>query len=203
VKETFPYALSGAEVGSSEALSAKCFRDSGYIIDAICDDIYHGVNYRSIETGVFYFSGAVLSRPFNPGSTVPTLPENQIFSTIAAITAIGSYITGIGMPDVPVPFTQTGILSTLQTNSQILSVLGRIDNLTYPLKNVGGQQSYFPATSAEQEEKKLANTILNNRSSIQQTVSSYVYKKEYLRFATPAINSMLSSFNNFTIVINC
>lgn len=180
VKTAFPFALSGATPGSSEALSAKCFRDSGYIIDAICDDIFAGVNYRSVETGAFYFSGAVLARPFNEFSPVPTLPENQVFSTIAAITAIGSYITGLNMPDQPAPFTASGILSTTQTSTQILSVLNLIDVLTYPLKNNGGQVAYLPSVSASQDEKLLAGIVRSNKTNIQRAVSAYVFEKNYL-----------------------
>jgi microcystin-dependent protein len=114
VLDNFPVALSGSNQTISSVLSTKCFRDSGYIIDSIAADIANNTNHRSIETGTLYFSGYITAsrNQNNTGSSVPSLPKDQVIPTIEAIKAIGSYITGIDQPIKPHTITG-GILSAL------------------------------------------------------------------------------------------
>ena len=97
VKTYFPVALYSNIPGGSEALSAKCYRDTGFIVDSIAADLVNNANHRSIETGLFYLSGAVLNSTF-VNDVIPTLPQNQVKATVAAISAIGSFITGLLIP---------------------------------------------------------------------------------------------------------
>jgi hypothetical protein len=140
---------------------------------------------------MFYFSGAVLARQNNAGSSVPTLPTNQVEATIAAISAVGSYITGDGIIIPPPSFTNFGILST-EGSSQKLKVKELIETMVFPLKTNGDQLPYSPAGIVIQDNVNLGNLILANKSSIQQEVSSYVLRKNYLTF-NPAISAEITA----------
>lgn len=177
----FPYALSATSISGVDALSAKCYRDTGYIVDALAADIYNAANHRSVETGIVYFSGAVLARMQNTGSTVPTLPVEQVQSTIAAITAIGAYITGIDVPSQPPNIIGGPILDAgsggENRNGDVLSL---INVMVYPLSTGKTDLNYVPAGNPTSESIDLGNNILSNKDTIQRTVSSYVDKKNYL-----------------------
>ena len=205
VKYNFPQALSGISSADSDALSAKCFRDTGYIVDAIVADIKNNANHRSVEAGQFYFNGAVLARQNNPGSSVPTLPANQVDATIAAISAIGKYIVGpSGIIPFPPPYTPNlGILPDANLASLTGNVISLIDAMIYPLQNNGASVSYSPAGSASNTDQYYGYMLIDNKSSIQRTVSSYVFEKEYLRKVNNTTQSLIvSSLNNFTRVIS-
>lgn len=182
VKYNFVDALSGVDNNASNALSAKCYRDTGYIVDSIAADILNNANHRSVETGVFYFSGAVLAAQNNLNTSVPTLPANQVNATIAAISALGVYITGDGIPALPTPFTPVGVLSSAQLLAAKPLVKTLSETVYYPLQNNGQILSYSPAGSATIEDINLGNAILQNKTTIQNAVSSYVLRKNYLTF---------------------
>ena len=110
VKSTYPIALSAVTMSGSDALSAKCYRDTGYIVDSIIADLRNNANHRSIETGLLYFSGYITQNK-NLSSTVPALPQNQVNPTIEAIKAIGSIITGYNIP-LSSTSTSSGLLSS-------------------------------------------------------------------------------------------
>ena len=193
VKYYFPVSLSGVDALQSDALSAKCFRDTGYIIESIAADLNNQANHRSVETGMFYFSGAVLARQNNMGSSVPTLPVDQVQATITAISALGVYINGNNIPALPTPFTSTGVLSSSAYNSVKPFVSNLVDVMTYPLRTNGDRVEYSPAGNPSNEDVVLGNTILNNRNSIQRTVSGYVFEKAYL--SPPLDNSLVEKCN--------
>jgi len=188
IKRTFPSALSGTNDTISNELSAKCFRDSGYIIDAIAADISNDANHRSIEVGEAYYTGAVLARPSNPGSPVPTLPTDQVEATETAIEAIGKIITGINISDVnpEFPFNSiNGILSAgteADDDSTKNRVVNLITTIIYPFNNNGSRipGGYDPAGAPTPEEISLASVLLNNKSTIQDSVESYVDIRGYL-----------------------
>lgn len=204
VKFAFPLALSGTNSSESDALSAKCFRDTGFIIDALVADIYNNTNHRSIEAGQFYFNGAVLARQNNQGSDVPTLPEDQVEATISAISAIGRYI--VNPAGLVYPPVYTPVEGIIQPTTSLYELSGKvydlIDTMVYPLKNQGESLSYSPAGSATDSDQYYGSELLENKQTIQKAVSSYVYAKKYLRKAnTPAQLYMVDSLNNFTRVI--
>lgn len=185
IKRTFPEALSGINVTVSNNLSAKCFRDSGYIVDAIVADISNNANHRSIEVGEAYFTGAVLERINNEGSTVPSLPNNQVEATETAIEAIGKLITGINISDInpDFPFTNTtGVLSAEPGNERIDEVITLINTVKYPISNNGQRipGGYVPAGNPTTDSIALANVLTNNKSVIQDSVEQYVEIRGYL-----------------------
>jgi hypothetical protein len=181
VKTNFPFALSADTLSGSEALSAKCFRDSGYIIDSIAADLENNANHRSVETGSFYFSGAVLARDRNYDSIIPTLPADQVEATIQAISAIGKYITGRDIPLSPPSFTIDGVLFRGSGGEdRVGDVLKLVETMIYPLQTSGANVSYSPEGSPTPEDIDLGSLLLTERLNVQKTLSAYVFSKNYL-----------------------
>lgn len=176
-KETFPTAM-----GSNPTLSAKCFRDMGYIIDAIAADIGNNANHRSIEVGSMYFqTNLLVNTPPFTNSSVPTLPQSEVQATIACINILKNYINGINIPSSPTPFTTTGILSSTEEGStRQQDVEERIANVIYPLENNGSVNTYSPQGDPNSVDLAVANLLLLNKSKIQKEVSQYVVEKRYL-----------------------
>lgn len=175
--------LSEVVAADITGLSAKCFRDTGFIVDSLVADVRNAANHRSVETGQFYFSGAVLSRTVNEGSSVPTLPANEVEATIQAISAIGRFITGDNIPALPPEYTiiSVPILDTINEGSvRNDSVWFGISAMIYPLENNGSQLSYFPQGNPSENDIELGNILLSNKNTIQRNVSAYVLEKEYL-----------------------
>ena len=163
VQFAFPAALSGNITTSSATLSTKCYRDSGYIIDSIAADLLNNANHRAVETGNLYFSGYINS--FKSGTTVPSLPANQVNPTIAAIQNIGSIIAGY---DVAVQFdptyTNNGVLSSVvyMNPSQKVGVQG-LRNYTNVIANSGFVPVTTPSGVLPLDDN---NTFLHAASSI-------------------------------------
>lgn len=177
--ETVKYVKTISGVLSSETLSAKCFRDTGYIVDSIAADIENNANHRSIETGVAYFSGYIQQGLYGP-SPVPTLPSDQVQVTINAISAIGAFITGIDMPVITSVFPD-GILSAGSGGeSRASDVLDLARTVYRPLSTGGDTFAYYPSGSPSDEDKEFAKSLLENKKKIQKLVSDYVFNQGYL-----------------------
>jgi hypothetical protein len=181
--DTIKYVKSESSVLDDNGLSARCFRDIGYIVDSIVADLRNNANHRCIETGVFYFSGAILLRNSNPGSSVPTLTANQVQATIAAISAIGSFITGINIPSNG-RFTTVfpnGILSAGSGGeSKTSKVIDLVRTVYHPLSTGGNTYSYSPSGEPSFDDKVLGASLLENKPKIQKIVKDYVFNKGYL-----------------------
>jgi hypothetical protein len=174
-----------AGIIDDDSLSAKCFRDSGYIIDSLAADIANAANHRSIETGLFYFSGYIQQGIYDP-SPVPTLPENQINATVFTISAIGSYINGENIPSIPADrFTSVGVLSSSVFNSLRSVVSNLVGNMVYPFINAGATQAYNPAGSPSSKDIEVGRRLLDNRLSIQKKLSAYVEEKTFINRFLP------------------
>ena len=166
-------------------LSAKCFRDSGYIVDSIAADIENAANHRSLETGLFYFSGYIQQGIYDP-SPVPTLPSDQIDATVGAISAIGSYITGNNIPSIPSdPFTNAGVLSSSTFSTVRSAVDSLIATMIYPFRNAGAVQAYSPAGSPTAKDIEVGQRLLQNRLSIQKKLSAFVDDKSFINRFLP------------------
>lgn len=176
-KVNFPAAM-----GSNPTLSAKCFRDMGYIIDAIAADIGNNANHRSIEVGSMYFqTNLLVNTPPFTNSSVPTLPQSEVAATIDCIKTLKKYINGIDIPLDPPPFTTTGILSSTEEGStRQQDVDNRIANVVYPLENNGSLNTYSPQGNPTSVDFAIANILLLNKAKIQQEVSQYVIQEKYL-----------------------
>lgn len=181
--ETVKYVKSYSSVLSSDSLSAKCFRDTGYIVDSIAADIRNNANHRCIETGIFYFSGYIVQNAYSEtGTTVPTLPANQVQTTIDAISAIGAFITGIDVP--PTTVFPNGILSAAPSSDRQQDVLNLVRTVYHPLSTGGDTYMYSPSGEPSLNDIDLSVSLLRNRAKIQKIVSDYVFSNGYLTDAT-------------------
>jgi hypothetical protein len=175
IKYNYPETL------NTNSLSAKCYRDTGYIIDALAADIANNTNHRSIDVGDMYFKGTLMGKLSNPNSNVPTIPQDQVEATIAAINALSFYINGTDIPTQPIPFTTFGILSSEELGSiKTANVLSNISNITYPLQNGGLLNEYNPKGVATEDDINLGYYLLNNKKAVQSEIAKYVLKKEYI-----------------------
>ena len=165
---------------SNNALSAKCYRDTGYIVEAIAADIANNANHRSIDVGNIYFKGTLMGLP-NYDSTIPTLPSNQVLATIDAISMLKNYINGTNIPTNVPSFTDTGILSSGNLINRQTDLSNRVDNVVYPLINNGQLNNYSPVGSPTQKDIETSQFLLQNRSLIQNHMSSYVVEMGYLQ----------------------
>jgi hypothetical protein len=180
-KYNFPSAM-----GNNPTLSAKCFRDMGYIIDAISADIKNKTNHRSIEIGSMYFQTSLIDTPFS-GSSVPTLPQSEVPATIACIKILENYISGIDIPTEIPSFTDVGILSSTETGSDVVvDVSSRIEDVVFPLENNGNLNQYDPIGNPSPNDIKVADIIIANKTNIQNKMATYVANKGYLSNTTLA-----------------
>lgn len=180
--ETVKYVKSISTVLDDLTLSAKCFRDTGYIVDSIAADIENNANHRSIETGVAYFSGYIQQGIYG-ASPVPTLPSDQVDITINAISAIGAFISGIGYVPTNTVFPE-GILSAAPANARQQDVIELTRTVYHPLSTGGDVYDYNPLGTPDIESIEVANGLLRNKTKIQKIVSDYVFNKGYLTDAT-------------------
>lgn len=179
---------------NNPAATAYCYRDTGFIVDAIAADLANNANHRCVEVGILYYKGVTLNIPsYNPSYQYGDLviPQNELQLTIAAITVLGSYITGQTIPSITPSFTTTGILSSIATGSaRINDVVGNnglklIPSILYPLRNNGTIGTYNPPGLTYPNGSAIATLLQNNRTTIQATVSSYVNREGYLN-VTPS-----------------
>jgi hypothetical protein len=162
-------------------LALKCYRDIGYIVDAIAADLANVANHRSVDVGDIYFKGPILGN-VNSYSDVPTLPRDQVQVTINAISALNIYINGINIPEYPTPFTTVGILSSKDLIPLKDFVSARINDVIYPLQNNGLLMDYFPQGDPTDKDIELADRILSKKYQIQDGIASYVSSMKYLNF---------------------
>ena len=180
----YPYAM-----GSNATLSAYCYRDSGYIIDAIAADIANNTNHRSIEVGNMYFKGITKNVIYGNGSTTPVIPSDQLTATINSIKSMAYYINGNSIPTQIPSFTTTGILSTVELGSARQSdVVDRLNDVVYALQNSGNLKQYNPLGTPTDQDIDTANMLISNKTLLQSQVSNYVKQKGYLKVSPPDPN---------------
>jgi hypothetical protein len=183
-KHFYPQAM-----GSNATLSAYCYRDSGYIIDAIAADIANNTNHRSIEVGNMYFKGITKNVIYGNGNNIPIIPTEQISATVNSIKSMAYYINGNNIPSQISSFTSTGILSSTELGSSRHSdVIDRLNNVVYALQHSGNLNTYSPLGSALQIDIDTATIIATNKQLLQTQVSDYVKQKGYLDVKPPNPN---------------
>jgi hypothetical protein len=178
---------------NSPTLTAYCYRDTGYIIDAIAADVANNTNHRSIEVGNMYYKGVTLNVPnyipnYKYGDLV--IPSDEKKLTIDAITSLGKYITGPVSPSIP-SFTNVGVLSSIQTGSarsiDVKNLITFINNII----NTGTIPAYspigtvFPNRNPSSKSNYVADVITNNKTTIQNSVSSFVFRQGFLNVSNP------------------
>lgn len=161
----YPSAMS-----NNATLTAYCYRDTGFIVDALVADIANNANHRSIEVGNFYYKGVTLNVTVPYGDLI--LPPEEIAATINSISFIATYVA----------------YNNIVTDSaRQADVAARVADIVYPIQNNGALNSYFPAGSATATDINIANIIIANRSLLQNQVSNYVAAKQYLSNANSSL----------------
>jgi hypothetical protein len=154
-----------------------CYRDVGYIIDAVSFDLLHTCNLQSIKSGVYYYS-------FNADNT--QIP-NEIPQTTAAYNFIRSIIPNI-VTNVEILGTYQGIVQQQTTTTdpalvpgtshEALLLQNNIDVITNIIRN--GPEAAADKTpqnlisSGNVEVTNAYNMLLANREFIKAEVRAYI-----------------------------
>ena len=160
-------------MSNSPTLTSKCFRDTGYIVDAIAADISNNANHRSIEVGNMYYAGVLKTLNVTEGN--PVIPSEQVEATVNSITQLGVFINNL--------------INTVELGSSRRSdVTSRVSDIVYPLNNNGSLKDYqhvfngqtLNSGTPSAKDIEIANIISSNRTRLQDEVSAYVQAKSYL-----------------------
>jgi hypothetical protein len=157
-------------MSGNPTLTSYCYRDTGYIIDALAADIANNANHRSIEVGNFYYKGVTKNVTVAYGDLI--LPPEEVIPTINSISQIANYIN-------------SNILITPDCSARQIDVTNRIANVVYPLQNNGNLNDYIPIGNPSAQSINLANQILSSKNDIQTDIAYYVKDKGYLELTPP------------------
>lgn len=155
----------------------KCYRDVGYMIDAVAVDLLYGGNRQAVQAGVYYYS-------FNASSTA--LPGEQAQSVAAynyIKSIISNVITGVAVPSpkqILVPQVTSG---TPGSATQVGYAQARIDIINNIIIN-GPKVMKMPlsVTRTTDADVILSATILDaNREFIVAETIAYINNK-YLNY---------------------
>lgn len=116
--------------------SSKCFRDVGYVVDALCYDILYGGNTASIGAASAYYSGTLL------------IDESEKIATTDAYTRLQSLVGQIVQGQDVTPSTTNG-LTQIKTNPASATEATDLDSLVNIVKGVisSGDTNALPAVS--------------------------------------------------------
>jgi hypothetical protein len=152
---------------------AKCYRDVGYMIDAVAIDLLYGGNRQSVQAGVYYYS-------FNATSTA--LPGEQAQS-VAAYNYIRSLLSNVisGTPvSSPKQLIEPQVTSgTTSTAVQVGYAQAKIDIITNIITN-GPRVIKTPInvnSSTDQEVINAAKILDANREFIVAETVAYINNK--------------------------
>jgi len=104
--------------------SSKCFRDVGYIIDALCYDVMYGGNTASRGAASAYFSGSLL------------IGGSEIAATVAAYTRLQTVVGQIVQGQTVTPSTTNDGLTQIITNPASATEATELDSLVNIVKGV-------------------------------------------------------------------
>ena len=114
--------------------SSKCFRDVGYILDALCYDVMYGGNTASRGAASAYFSGSLL------------IGGSEIAATLDAYTRLQTVVGQIVQGNDVTPST-TNTLTQIKTNPATSTEANELDPLISIIKGViaAGNINSLPA----------------------------------------------------------
>lgn len=142
---------------------SSCFRDVGYILDAINYDLTYGTNLSSISAGLFYFNGNT------------SLINGQIDQTVDAIN-YASYLVNFVIGNTPIPIYEQVFDNTLTfaaTQSAFITTSVNTINNIIRTGSIPSPITWPVDVGAAAE----ASTLLNlNRAYIGKTVINYIDK---------------------------
>ena len=109
VEETFP---------DLEYDQAKCFRDVGYIVDAVSGDARFGGNKRSIEAGLAYWSGNISLIPDEQNQTVSAVGYlRDIASEVITNTTVTNIYNTLSNQVIDLNLDNGSVVATRVANS--------------------------------------------------------------------------------------
>lgn len=141
---------------------SKCYRDVGYILDALTYDLSNGTNLSAVSAGLFYYSG---NQSLIAGQEVQTVEAIDYTSSLVSYVIVNSAIP-IREQQFNLSLTQAGSLSTIVASeyAQIASII-RTGVAPTP-------STYTPLAGATQ-----AATLLTlNRPFIEKSTINYIDK---------------------------
>ena len=146
---------------------AKCFRDVGFIVDAIANDLLYGGNQQSVAAGVAYNGGAAI-----PG---------EVDETIAAFNYLGMIIRDVILQkevDDGYQTTVTQVTNLITGTNAAIELVTRnielinsyLDDITFttPVINNAGSASTIPGIVNSY------NLIVANKEFLQHEVVNYI-----------------------------
>jgi len=154
--------------------TTTCYRDVGYIIDSICNDLSTGGNLQSIKSGVYYYA-------YDSGSTV-LVGSNEKIATTAAYSFINSIIPKIVTNTIitsPYQLVEPQVTTdTPATSAEINALQKNIEVITSIITggpNVAGPKTPQNLTLVNDTNVENAWTLLNlNRAFIQAEVNAFM-----------------------------
>ena len=150
---------------------AKCERDVGYIIDALCHDILYGGNTATIQAATSYFVGAVSQ-----------LGAGEQTATAAAYNRLGQVV---GDVVIEAPVVKTGSYPETQDTTGTPASSTEVDDLAGLVKIIedvitAGTISGLPSVVspnlvwADNDLEEAYNVIKANKEQVQENVSIWI-----------------------------
>jgi hypothetical protein len=176
VNQTYPGFLGNANIFLDPAnASAKCSRDTGYILDSLTFDLTHGGNKQSVQSGTYYY---------NYNANVTQI-NDQIAQTGIAYTFIGGIINSIITANAITNVYQTNITQNTTaapaaTSAEAAKVLQSVNLITNIITN--GPNVSLAKTPINLTEPTNANIInatkliFTNKEFIRQETVAYLNK---------------------------
>ena len=162
-----------------------CYRDVGYLIDAVAFDLLHGGNKQSTKAGVYYYNY----------STTETQIPNEVPQTTAAYSYIKSIVSNIVrcqfLPSTYQTAVAQEVSGTPATLIEVEELQDRIDVITHIIRRgpsvAGARMPIDPTVVPTTNAVNAFNMLVANRAFIQAEVLAYIgatagqfrYSREY------------------------
>ena len=149
---------------------AKCRRDVGYMIDAVCFDMVHGGNRQSIQNGLYYYGFST--------STL-NIHGNQNTATIAAFNYLSS-VAGQVVQNIPVTPRQIKVPQVYATSTGTVTESNKIAASIFTITNIINNSPsvaapptaiYFTATTTTSVVSAYDLLYLNKNFLIEETIA--------------------------------
>jgi hypothetical protein len=145
----------------------KCFRDVGYIIDAVATDLLYGGNQQSVAAGQAYLSGAAI-----PGEVDETLAGFSYLAMIVRDVILQNEITdGYQTTTTQITNLVTGTNAAVELVTRNIEIINKyIQDDTFGVSVVpnSGSATSIPSIVASY------NLIVANKNFLQQEVVNYI-----------------------------
>ena len=161
----------GVNYPSASYDSAKCERDVGYVVDAVCFDVQYGGNSATKQAAEAYFVG-----------TVSQLASGQVPATAAAFNRLADVVGDI-VVEAPVSISSGNSLTQNTAGTAASSSeADEVEGLVILVEDVitAGNIDGLPSTTlpsvtwAASDYQQAYNTIKGNKTTVQETISIFI-----------------------------